>query len=47
MTLIETFPVRTTSGIESMYAVATPVTVFVAPGPEVAIMTPVFPEARE
>ena len=32
-------------GEESMYAVAIPVTRFVAPGPEVAKHTPTLPEA--
>ena len=32
---VGTWPVRTTSGIESMYAVAMPVTALVTPGPEV------------
>ena len=40
-----TFAVIATSGTESMYAVAIPVTRFVAPGPEVAIHTPTFPVA--
>jgi hypothetical protein len=38
--------VNTTTGIESMHAVAMPVTVFVAPGPEVTRHTPIFPDAR-
>ena len=40
-----TFAVIATIGIESMYAVAIPVTRFVAPGPDVAIQTPTFPVA--
>ena len=43
---VGTCPVKTTIGIESMYAVARPVTVFVAPGPEVTRHTPVLPDAR-
>ena len=35
----------TTIGDESMYAVAMPVTVFVAPGPDVANATPTLPDA--
>ena len=41
-----TFPVIATTGLESMYAAAMPVTRLVAPGPEVAITTPVLPVAR-
>ena len=41
-----TWPVMQTMGEESIIAVAIPVTRFVAPGPEVAIATPTFPEAR-
>ena len=41
-----TFPVIATSGTESRYAVAIPVTRLVAPGPEVAMTTPTFPVAR-
>ena len=44
--LVGTWPVRATSGIESMYAVAIPVTRLQAPGPEVARQTPTVPEAR-
>ena len=40
-----TFAVIATSGIESIYAVAIPVTRLVAPGPEVAIHTPTLPVA--
>ncbi len=43
---VGTWPEKTTIGIESMYAVAMPVTVLVAPGPEVTRQTPVFPDAR-
>ena len=43
---IGTFAVIATSGTESIYAVAIPVTRFVAPGPEVAIHTPTFPVER-
>ena len=41
-----TFPVMATRGIESIFAVAIPVTRLVAPGPEVAINTPVLPVVR-
>ncbi len=40
-----TWPVIATSGIESMFASAMGVTRLVAPGPEVAIVTPTFPVA--
>ena len=40
-----TLQVIATIGIESMYAVAIPVTRFVAPGPLVARHTPTFPVA--
>ncbi|MNV63052.1 hypothetical protein D3C71_1556290 [compost metagenome] len=43
--LEKTLPVITTNGVESIYAVAIPVTRFVAPGPEVAIHTPGLPLA--
>ncbi len=43
---VSTCPVMATIGIESMNAVATPVTRFVAPGPDVAMQTPTFPLAR-
>ena len=36
----------TTMGLESLLAVAMPVTVFVTPGPEVTMQTPTFPVAR-
>jgi hypothetical protein len=45
-TLLETWPVMQTMGIESIMAVAIPVTRFVAPGPLVAKATPTLPEAR-
>ncbi len=41
-----TWPVMQTSGVESIQASAIGVTRFVAPGPEVAIATPTFPDAR-
>jgi hypothetical protein len=41
-----TCPVKTTMGIESEWAVAIPVTVFVAPGPDVTRATPTLPDAR-
>ena len=41
-----TLPVMATSGTESIYAVAMPVTRLVAPGPDVARQTPVLPVAR-
>ncbi len=43
---VVTCPVKTTMGMESMYAVAIPVTVFVAPGPEVTRATPTLPVTR-
>jgi len=45
MRAVGTCPVKTTTGMESMYAVAMPVTVLVAPGPEVTRTTPGLPEA--
>ena len=45
MYLVATCPVMTTMGTESMYAVAIPVTVLVAPGPEVTRQTPTLPVA--
>ena len=42
----DTWPEMITIGIESMYAVAIPVTALVAPGPEVTSTTPGFPVAR-
>ena len=44
--LCGTLPVMKTIGVESMYAVAIGVTRFVAPGPLVAMRTPVLPLAR-
>ena len=41
-----TWPVMQISGIESIIAVAMPVTRLVAPGPEVASATPTLPLAR-
>ena len=41
-----TCPVMQTMGDESSIAVAIPVTRLVAPGPEVAMHTPTFPDAR-
>src|SRR5579884_4288706 len=41
-----TCPVMATTGVESMKAVASPVTRFVAPGPLVATQTPTLPVAR-
>ena len=43
---VPTLQVMATSGTESMFAVAIPVTRFVAPGPEVAKHTPTLPVAR-
>ncbi len=43
MAPVGTWPVMATIGMESMYAVAMPVTRFVAPGPEVAKQTPTLP----
>jgi len=44
---VGTWPEMTTIGIESMYAVAMPVTALVTPGPEVTRHTPTFSLARE
>ena len=41
-----TLAVMATIGMLSMFAVARPVTMFVAPGPEVVITTPVLPVER-
>ena len=41
-----TCPVTSTSGVESISASASPVTVFVAPGPEVTRQTPTRPLTR-
>ena len=46
MSALPTWPVMQTIGDESIIAVAMPVTMFVAPGPEVAIATPTLPVAR-
>jgi hypothetical protein len=46
ISLLPTCPVIHTIGTESIIAVAMPVTMFVAPGPEVAIATPTLPLAR-
>ncbi len=46
MTWVATCPVIATSGIESMLAVAMPVTRLVAPGPLVDMHTPTLPVAR-
>ena len=40
-----TCPVIATRGTESIWALASPVRRFIAPGPDVAMQTPVFPEA--
>ena len=45
MTLVATCAVNTTIGIESMNALAIPVTVLVAPGPLVTSATPQRPVA--
>src|SRR5687768_8689710 len=42
---VETWPVKATRGTESMYASASPVTMFVIPGPEVTKTTPALPVA--
>ena len=46
MSRLPTCPVMHTMGDESIIAVAMPVTMLVAPGPEVAIATPTRPLAR-
>ena len=46
MSLLGTWPVMQTIGDESIIAVAMPVTMLVAPGPEVAKATPTLPLAR-
>ena len=46
MRLLPTCPVMQTIGDESIIAVAMPVTMLVAPGPDVATATPTFPVAR-
>jgi len=45
MTCVATWPVMATSALESMPAVARPVTRLVAPGPLVLMQTPTFPVA--
>jgi hypothetical protein len=47
MACVGTWPVSTTIGIESMYAVAMPVTALVTPGPEVTRHTPILVDERE
>src|SRR5919206_5118602 len=47
MACVGTWPVITTIGMESMYAVAMPVTALVTPGPEVTSATPIFFDDRE
>ena len=42
---VRTWPVNTTSGTESIFASVSGVTMFVAPGPEVANTTPTWPVA--
>ena len=44
---VGTCPVRITIGIESMYAVAMPVTALVTPGPDVTSATPTLCDERE
>ena len=44
--VVGTCPDKTTIGVESMYASAIPVTVLVAPGPEVTMTTPGRPLTR-
>ncbi len=46
ISLLPTWPVMQTIGTESIIAVAMPVTMLVAPGPEVAMATPTLPLAR-
>ena len=46
MRALPTCPVMHTIGDESIMAVAMPVTMLVAPGPEVAMATPTLPVAR-
>src|SRR5437899_8323279 len=47
MACVGTCPVMITIGIESMYAVAIPVTALVTPGPEVTSATPTLLLERE
>ena len=44
--MLPTWPVMQTIGDESIIAVAMPVTMLVAPGPDVAMATPTLPLAR-
>ena len=46
ISLVETWPVIATTGIESIMESTRPVTRFVAPGPEVAQHTPTRPVDR-
>ena len=46
MSLLVTWPVMATIGMESIMASTRPVTRLVAPGPEVAQQTPTLPVAR-
>ena len=46
ISVLPTCPVMQTIGDESIIAVAIPVTMLVAPGPDVATATPTFPVAR-
>ena len=46
MSGLPTCPVMQTIGDESIIAVAMPVTMLVAPGPDVATATPTLPVAR-
>ena len=46
ISLVDTWPVMATIGIESIIASTRPVTRLVAPGPEVAQHTPTLPVAR-
>ena len=43
---VATWPLMTTRGMESMLAVAMPVTMLQTPGPDVAKQTPGLPVAR-
>ena len=46
MCVVATCPVSTTSGVPSMSASASGVTMFVAPGPDVTGTTPGLPDPR-
>ena len=46
ISLVGTWPVMATMGIESIMASTSPVVRLVAPGPEVAQQTPTLPVAR-